>query len=90
MVAEPNFQPRETGRPIGQPLALPSTMEPLDLQEQREALERLQDELREHVADAAGLADQIAALQAKIDRALAELAKPSDPDTESVIEKIAL
>ena len=65
-------------------------MEPLDLQAQREALERLQDELREHVADAAALADRIAALQAKIDRALAELAKPRDPATETVVEKIAL
>ena len=40
-------------------------MEAFDLQAQREALERLQDELREHVAEAAALADQIAALQAE-------------------------
>ncbi len=65
-------------------------MEPFDLQAQREALERLQDELREHVADAAALADQIAALQAKIDRALAELARPRDQATESVVERIPM
>ena len=46
---------------------------------QREALERLQQEMREHVTDAAALADRIAALQVRIDAALAELAK--GPDT---------
>ena len=48
---------------------------------QREALERLQSEMREHVADAAALADRIAALQLRIDIALAELTKPSDSTT---------
>ena len=46
---------------------------------QREALERLQNEMREHVADAAALADRIAALQLRIDSALAELAKANPP-----------
>ncbi len=48
---------------------------------QREALERLQSEMREHVADAAALADRIAALQLRIDIALAELTKPSNSTT---------
>ncbi len=42
-------------------------------EEQREALEQLQREMRAHVADAAELADRIAALQLRIDRALAAL-----------------
>ena len=46
---------------------------------QREALERLQNEMREHVADAAALADRIAALQLRIDSALTELAKGKAP-----------
>ena len=65
-------------------------MEPLDRQTQREALERLQNEMREHVADAAALADRIAALQLRIDNALAELAKPSNPATESAVETLDL
>jgi aconitase B len=48
---------------------------------QREALERLQSEMREHVADAVALADRIAALQLRIDIALAELTKPSNSTT---------
>lgn len=48
---------------------------------QREALERLQSEMREHVADAAALADRIAALQLRIDIALAELTRPPDSTT---------
>ena len=76
--------------PLAHPLHSHGAMEPLDRQTQREALERLQNEMREHVADAAALADQIAALQLRIDNALAELAKPSNPATESVVEKIDL
>ena len=74
--------------PVAHPLQLHDAMEPLDRQAQREALERLQNEMREHVADAAALADRIAALQVRIDTALAELAKPSDPSTETAVEKI--
>jgi len=76
--------------PLAHPLQTHDAMEPLDRQTQREALERLQNEMREHVADAAALADRIAALQLRIDNALAELAKPSNPDTESAVEKVEL
>ncbi len=76
--------------PLAHPLQSHGDVEPLDSQTQREALERLQNEMREHVADAAALADRIAALQLRIDKALAELAKPSDPATESAVAKIDL
>ena len=76
--------------PLAHPLQSHHAMELLDRQTQREALERLQNEMREHVADAAALADRIAALQLRIDNTLAELAKPSDPATESAVEKIDL
>ena len=65
-----------SGSPTSEPLQVQLGMESPERQAQREALERLQNEMREHVADAAALADRIAALQERIDRALAELAKP--------------
>jgi hypothetical protein len=69
-----------SGPPTSGPFPLHSAM-PSDEQEaQLEALERLQAEMREHVADAAALADRIAALQARIDTALAELAKGTASD----------
>ena len=88
IVGRPQVSLRETGDPyevLGS--SAPPTSEPLqpdlgasdERQAQREALERLQNEMREHVADAAALADRIAALQERIDTALAELAKPPDP-----------
>ena len=49
------------------PLQSPGSVEGDDRQAQREALERLQSEMREHVADAAALADRIAALQLRIE-----------------------
>ena len=76
--------------PLAHPLQSHHAMELLDRQTQREALERLQNEMREHVADAAALADRIAALQLRIDNALAELAKPSNHDTESAVDKVDL
>jgi chromosome segregation ATPase len=48
-------------------------------EEQREALEQLQREMRNHVAEAAELADRIAALQLRIDSAIAALTqRPTD------------
>jgi hypothetical protein len=61
-------------------LAGASTMQSDEREAQREALERLQNEMREHVADATVLADRIAALQLRIDSALTELAKGKSPD----------
>lgn len=67
------------GSPTSESLQVHLGMESPERQAQREALERLQNEMREHVADAAALADRIAALQERIDSALAELAKPQTP-----------
>jgi len=64
-------------------------MEPGDLQAQRDAFERLQAEMREHAEDVAALADRIAALQARIDKALAKLTAP-DPAMESTAEQLDL
>jgi hypothetical protein len=48
-------------------------------EEQREALEQLQREMRSHVAEAVALADRIAALQLRIDSAIAALTqRPTD------------
>jgi hypothetical protein len=57
---------------------------------QREALERLQREMREHAEDAAALADRIAELQARIDKALEKLAKVPDTAIESAAEQLDL
>lgn len=59
-----------------------------DRHAQREALERLQNEMREHVADAAALADRIAALQARIDQAFADLTASTDRPTTTETEEI--
>ena len=80
---------RDSSTPLAHTLHLQSGMEPEERLAQREALERLQNEMREHVADAASLADRIAALQVRIDKALAELAAP-DLDTTPATDKLDL
>lgn len=71
-------QRHDSSVPLASPLQSHGGMERDERHAQREALERLQSEMREHIADAAALADRIAALQLRIDIALAELTKPSD------------
>lgn len=65
-------------------------MESDDHHAQREALERLQMEMREHAEEAAVLADRITALQARIDKALEKLAKVRDTGIESAVEQLDL
>ena len=74
-------QGRDSSTPLAYPLQSHGGVEPDERHAQREALERLQSEMREHVADAAALADRIAALQLRIDIALAELTRPSNSTT---------
>ena len=74
-------QGRDSSTPLAYPLQWHRGVERDERDAQREALERLQSEMREHVADAKALADRIAALQLRIDIALAELTKPSDSTT---------
>lgn len=74
--------------PLAHPLQPDASMDAIERLSQREALERVQNEMREHVADAAALADRIAALQSRIDRALAELTPEADRATTTRTERI--
>jgi hypothetical protein len=76
MRAGDRHEGHDSSAPLAHSLHPPGGVEREDSNAQRETLERLQSEMREHVADAAALADRIAALQLRIDIALAQLTTP--------------